>query len=894
MGVTQRGKKVRAGVDRWHYADGTIRIRLREQQTQDPPPREDGQHPPANTSVSFYNTAGWPKPAADNEELKGEALDTSSTSVGSDNTMALAQSSDSSGSEVVGFWKAGEWMARERTVQEQRLHRGGMGPQKTQRRAARVSSYLAGTWKPAWLNDYIRDKKDREEQAQYEVHTSTTPVNQPSSTCTDVDPWSSRTTSNSDSWWWSSWDSSSSWSSWTWSTSTTTSMADLEFLPNFGLFPDVREATPPAGVVMDPTMELTNSERAMLREAGMPGREVDRLAHLFTSLDSHETSGTGAEARWALGRLSGRADDGVQCLECLLNIIQRRLRPRGHWPVTRVPRSQQARLRLFAWIRQFGSILVNSFEHQLQTPLQPVEDGDLAAVEDTDNVEIEAHRTVAAASSGDTAEHVNPPGEQQHPDEFDTQESSPPHSRSRSRSRELDTMTPITTAEALAMSDAPELQRALQGELLGIWRSPSPSSTSTTTTPDTIGDWCLELDTQAATSSVTSMTSCRRAPVATPSSSSSAPTSSSTCFGSSSSSSCSSSPVSSSMALLVVSSEYVGDSQEEGETFLQQMMPHNPWSQVGTTLAVFPFDDMLLTPLYNMVDDMLGLTSTTTTSTEPVTTLDSIRDTVNQQMILANPEDVIDVAHRLLASSRDLVRRQRLFIAALEEVLLWLPNPGGQVFNGRTIAQNIGDRVIEEAGYGDGRSLALRTLETSAPTVLLQPDLPADLGEVDAAVPNLGRSVVAGLRRRAWRRHMTHLYDQAGVEQPSSPSDGGLGLETETFTDLFLIQATTGQQARAPEGCEPFPLLPRRGQAYHRRRLHAPRPQPGLREAREGVRAEGRGRAVRSRGSTEPVSRGPSSEHLRESVSRGAVNQDAHEPASREPLRSERSRSRDA
>lgn len=276
-------------------------------------------------------------------------------------------------------------------------------------------------------------------------------------------------------------------------------------------------------------------------------------------------------------------------------------------------------------------------------------------------------------------------------------------------------------------------------------------------------------------------------------------------------------------------------------------------------------------------------------------------------MTLSNPADAIDVAHRLLAASRDLVRRQRLFVEALEEVLLWLPRPeGGQVLNGRTIAHNIGDCVIEEAGYGEGRSLAMRTGEVTAPAVLLQPGLPADLGEVDRALPHLSRAVVAGLRRRSWRQHVANLHRREGVPQPASPSDDGMDLVTETFTDLYLVQATPNQTVNAPDGCAPFPQLPRRGQTNHRRRLHAPRPEPRLRDG--PGRAAGSGQHP-SRSPTEPsgpASRTePSAREGRSAARRGIRSSETAEgaPDLREPVRREsssrefssraRSRSRD-
>ena len=226
----------------------------------------------------------------------------------------------------------------------------------------------------------------------------------------------------------------------------------------------------------------------------------------------------------------------------------------------------------------------------------------------------------------------------------------------------------------------------------------------------------------------------------------------------------------------------------------------------------------------------LALTSTsTTTQASRPTTLEAIRDTVNRELTLTNPADVVDVLHRLLANARDLLRRQRLLNEALEETLLWLPQvDGAPILNGRTVAENIGDRVIEEAGYGDFTSLSNRSHVVDAPAVLLQPDLPSSVAETSRALPHLGASTVAGLRRRSWRTHVANLHAQEGISMPSSSSEEGVTLVTETFTDLFLVQSEPGTPVTTPVGCAPFPTLPRRGRPQHRRRLHAPRPCPVL------------------------------------------------------------------
>ena len=453
VGITQRGKKVRSGVDRWHYPNGTIRRRLREREGEVEQAGDADKQP---GQVTFYDKKQWQGPESANDGCPGEVASANSTSLGPDETTTTSQSSDSSGPGPVGFWKAGTWIPRSRTPAELRAHKGGMGPQRMQRKAARVDAYYAGEWKPAWLRNYILAKQAREEEAGHEVDAGASPNVTVSSLATDVDPWSVQNTQEAGNWWSHGWYSSAETHTWTWTSTTSTSLPMPEFLPNHGLFPHAQPAAPPSGVTMTtgPSMELTNSERAHLEDAGVPRGEIQRLAHLFDSLNHHEDQGTGPESRWAVGRLSQRGDEGVQCLECVLNILQRRLRPRGHWPVTRVPRPQGTQHSLFTWAQQFGSILTNSLEHHLRAPLQPREEGG-------------SHQTQESETS---VQDINLA--QNNEQDMDAASSSSSRPRSRSRSRIRDTMTPLTTAEAEALQVPVE-------ELQGIWREPSTTSTST-------------------------------------------------------------------------------------------------------------------------------------------------------------------------------------------------------------------------------------------------------------------------------------------------------------------------------------------------------------------------------------------------------------------------------
>ena len=111
--------------------------------------------------------------------------------------------------------------------------------------------------------------------------------------------------------------------------------------PNAGLFPDVDDVGH-AAALQDPDgepegdhiwrMQLTNSERALLRDGGVPERAVDRFEEWLQRLEDYDSFELGPESRWGLARVTRRLDEGMESLGYLLEIMLRRLRPRGRWP----------------------------------------------------------------------------------------------------------------------------------------------------------------------------------------------------------------------------------------------------------------------------------------------------------------------------------------------------------------------------------------------------------------------------------------------------------------------------------------------------------------------------------------------------------------------------------
>ena len=327
-GITQRGDKIRPGVDRWHYPDGSIRNPGREKNE-----REISLDVPAKVSLYNKSSSAW------GSASEGEVTTTCATGT---ECSATSSSSESPSTVTVGFWRHGIWVPRARTAAEQRAHRGGSGPRRTQRRADRVAAYHDGTWKPAWLTRYIDDRRVREAAQQggegpgegevtSEAASGNTQLTEPDTAAvttsdqtketlamqwddvstdpvsssdpteqTDPDPWAGQWQGDPSWWGWtSSW-----WNEWGGQTcsssSTTTLPVGDEFLPNQAFFPIVQ----PIDEEHSWLMHLTGAERRMLQENGVQGPVIERIDALLLQLDDFAATDAGPEARWGLARLS--------------------------------------------------------------------------------------------------------------------------------------------------------------------------------------------------------------------------------------------------------------------------------------------------------------------------------------------------------------------------------------------------------------------------------------------------------------------------------------------------------------------------------------------------------------------------------------------------------------
>ena len=813
--------------------------------------------------VSFYSPSG---------ALAAKGVDDSTTASDLGVTLAPDASSDSSSASStqtsVGFWKNGIWYSRPRTPAEERSHRGGGGPRRTQKKQDRAQAYFSGTWKPAWLQHYIDDRKSREDAAQASAETKVEsqlpveaeqPVAEPTS-LTDVDPWSGQW-QPSQQWWSGTWSSSSWWDSWGWSTSSTTSppahlhaLPPPELPPNAGLFPDVNDIGHTAALHdLDGDhiwrMQLTNSERALLCEGGVPESAVSRLEEMLQRLEDYDSFELGPESRWGLARVTRRLDEGTESLGYILEVMLRRLRPRGRWPVVRTPRNEVDQLRMFNWVRRFSDIFVTTLQHHLDVPLQPREDlnelpGDRVTVEVAGDPP-HAAAGVGEVLLGDTvevenAEHGAEPEEEPPVDNANNVSDDPSSSSVRAeRSRSRTPVPPprIRTIQSVVAADG--LRRALNGELMGVWAEeentmPATSTSTTTTQWDSIfnathlasSSWCSSLSSGTWSTSSSSMSSW----------------SSST----------------SSTSLWCTTS----------------------WATAGVTMLPSQVQD--LSPTFYGGSDMLavaweltiiGVTSTSSTSSTTSTTTDQlpapeVRDVVAREMIMGGEADLVEVAHRLLARSRQLLRHQRGMLQALEEVLTWFPVPAAAVpFNAQTMDMQIWRSVTQAASSSSEEpstqgeavnSANLVGLDAAAPVVLLQPGFPSSSSQLGESLPGLPLRTIAGLRRRAWQVNAAHVSGTAPSSTQGQASESG-------DCDLYIIQTDTSSTVPLLPGCSELPRLSGRGPRHNRRRHRVPRPLPVVRDP-EWLR---RGRSSELARRPAPGSeRGPESERSR--VSRRA------------------------
>ena len=221
-------------------------------------------------------------------------------------------------------------------------------------------------------------------------------------------------------------------------------------------------------------MQMTGAERRSLQEAGVPRHLIQRLEDIFEAMDRHQTEGRGPESRWAMTRFAQRVGEGLDSLEQILRIVGRRLVPRGYWPVQRVPQTEALRWNLFQWARSTAAVFQQTLETHLLTPLQPSETN-----------EAELPRPVAALEESSPAEPSRGAGHEVQRDRSrsprrgseDEEVNNDEEEGAESSSSSLCSVAHPSeepTVDGLVVTE--QMQRALEGELLGVWSEPSSGS----------------------------------------------------------------------------------------------------------------------------------------------------------------------------------------------------------------------------------------------------------------------------------------------------------------------------------------------------------------------------------------------------------------------------------
>ena len=584
-------------------------------------------------------------------------------------------------------------------------------------------------------------------------------------------------------------------------------MTDFVVVPNAGLFPEVSEARPVVEEDVDSDlmslMQMTNSERASLQEAGVPETMIQRLEAFLVALSDHQAAERGGEARWALGRALHRAEEGLDAVENIVRILARRLRPQGFLPVVRIPNTEASMWRLFSWARNgLNFVFERTLEHHLRTPLQPSET--------VPSPQFLPESTSSPATPGSSAivDSGEPPSSRNETTPAELPSSSTNATRvSRDRSRSPRSASPAARLPAQPL--ATEVPRwmlnldpaILDGALQGIWAEPvedgssSSQRLSSSSSTTTVACWSTSLPTlRSSTCSLGSWESCGN-----------------TSRSSSSSSSPSSTPTSSSTspslsAPTTSSSPPSTEIDREGDVLADQLSLVQTWGS-GVT--------------WNIRVGTASSSSSTTTLASPV---DVVRDSVNRLLIQGGRADTIDLIRRLLDRRRRLQHCDRLIGEALEEALSWLPIPLHAVpLNAATFEEELMGIIEREAAFGSQPSTSSSSQAVGGYAVLLEPGLPPDLPTLWRSIPLPERPVVVGLRRRAWRNHVRQLHQVAGLPLPTPAAD-----TLSQDGPLYLVQ--TDAEAAVPNFPGRLPELPHRVRAQTgvatRRRFRQRRPVP--------------------------------------------------------------------
>ena len=499
----------------------------------------------------------------------------------------------------------------------------------------------------------------------------------------------------------------------------------------------------------------------------MPPRVIDRLETYLESLQRQQDMDRGPEGRWALGRVHGRLQQAMDALDTMVEVVGRRLVSRGYWPIQRVPTSSTVQMTMLSWARHLQSMAVEVLTEHIQQPLH----------------------------HGETV-----PSPQFLPESA----SSEPTFRSPGYSE----VEGSTSVEA-DLSNAPAASSSSSGGTESRReRSRSPQRSLHSGRDDGRGVETINLDNVYDTDGVrVEITDQLRRVL--------------------------------DGALCGIWAEAVGEPAQTNATSSSSSLVATRTSTTTTTLREDELSDdvssfmqgqrgqgAFSSSLSSSWASSLGSSTTSTSTTSTRSQADVVRDVVNQALQYGGTVNIVEVIRRLLDRQRHHRHLDRLLGEALEECLAWIDHPQQALpMNAAEFERVIWEAVSLEASRGSspGSSSALPAPDNSL-AVLLQPDLPADVEAVTAALPGYSPSVVHGLRRRVWRSHLRRI----GYYPDHLPR-----ADSWIPRPLHLVQANSSVPVLNWPVDEPRPTPPHVlrnnfGMA-NRRRLRTRRPPPVLR-----------------------------------------------------------------
>ena len=165
---------------------------------------------------------------------------------------------------------------------------------------------------------------------------------------------------------------------------------------------------------------------------------------------------------------------------------------------------------------------------------------------------------------------------------------------------------------------------------------------------------------------------------------------------------------------------------------------------------------------------------------------------------------MLELVRRLVERQQRLLRHQQLLLAAVEEVWRWVRVPPEALpLNVNIHERRIWEEVARKSLDNTTGSAPPHGVWASDPQVLLRPDPPRDLREVEEALPGEPESAWAGFRRRAWMHHVANLFEEGGRDIPTCtrPEDRD--------RSLLLTQARGSDEVSNWQALVPRPLPPR-------------------------------------------------------------------------------------